>query len=158
MTELDAGDPAPDFSTEDETGRTWTLDDLRGQPFVLYFYPRDDTPGCTTQAVSFRDAMPGFERLDVTVLGVSDDDAESHRAFKAKHGRDFPLLVDEGGELADTYGVWGKKKMFGNEFYGNQRATFLVDAEGEIARVWPKVDPEGHAVEVLEAIEALELA
>lgn len=156
MTHLTAGDPAPAFDAEDETGRSWTLDDLAGSPFVLYFYPRDDTPGCTTEACAFRDAMPSFDDLDATVLGVSDDDAASHRTFKEKHELNFPLLVDEEGQLADAYGVWVEKKMFGNEFFGNQRATLLVGPDGEIAHVWPDVDPEGHADEVLEALDAID--
>lgn len=156
MTHLAVGDDAPAFEAEDETGRTWTLDDLAEAPFVLYFYPRDDTPGCTTEAISFRDAMPRFDEMDATVLGVSDDDADSHQAFKEKHDLDFPLLVDEGGDLADAYGVWVEKKMFGNEFFGNQRATFLVGPDGKIAHVWPDVDPEGHADEVLDALATLD--
>lgn len=158
MTTLTAGDPAPEIDTPDETSRVWTLDDLAGEPFVLYFYPRDDTPGCTTEACQFRDRSPEFGDLGVQVLGASDDDADSHVAFKDKHDLDFPLLVDGDGELADRYGVWAKKKMFGNEFWGVERATFLVDGEGQLARVWPSVDPEGHADEVLEAIEELKLA
>lgn len=157
MAPLAEGDDVPAFEIEDETGRTWTPDDLSGRPFVIYFYPRDDTPGCTTEACSFRDATPRFEELEVPVLGVSDDDAKSHVSFKEKHDLGFPLLVDTDGALADAFGVWVKKKMFGNEFHGNQRSTFLVDAEGTVARVWPKVDPEDHADEVLAAIDELGL-
>ncbi len=153
MTHLEPGDDAPRFEAEDETGRTWSLDELKGRPFVLYFYPRDDTPGCTTEAHAFRDAMPSFEELDVPVLGVSDDDAKSHRSFKDKHDLNFPLLVDEDGAIADAFGVWVKKKMFGNEFYGNERTTFLIDEDGTVAKAWTDVDPEGHAQEVLEALK-----
>lgn len=155
MTEIDEGDSAPAFEAEDEAGRTWTLDELTGRPFVLYFYPRDDTPGCTTEACSFQDAMPDFQALEVPVLGVSDDDAASHRSFKDEHGLEFPLLVDEEGELADAYGVWVEKQMFGNTFHGNERVTFLVDGEGTVARVWEDVEPEGHGEEVLAAVREL---
>lgn len=156
MTELQPGDEAPLFEADDETGRTWRLADLEGRPVVLYFYPRDDTPGCTKEACSFRDAMPELEDHDAVVLGVSDDDAESHRAFKDKRGLNFPLLVDTDGELADRYGAWAKKKMFGNEFWGVERKTFLIDAEGQIAHAWPSVDPEDHAEEVLQALAKLD--
>jgi len=155
MTALDKGDPAPAFEAEDETGRTWSLDDLSGRPLVIYFYPRDDTPGCTTEACSFQANLPGFEELNVPVLGVSDDDAESHRGFKDEHDLAFPLLVDADGELADAFGVWVEKNMFGNTFHGNRRATFLVDGDGEVERAWHDVDPEGHGEAVLEAVREL---
>lgn len=153
MTTLTQGDRVPTFEVEDETGRTWTPEDLEGEPFVLFFYPRDDTPGCTKEACSFRDAMDDFDEVNVPVFGVSDDDAKTHRSFKEKHDLNFPLLVDEGGELADAFGVWVKKNMFGNEFYGNQRATFLIDAEGTIQKAWPNVNPENHAQQVLGALQ-----
>lgn len=155
MTHLEPGDAAPPFSVQDETGTAWSLDELDGSPFVLYFYPRDDTPGCTTEACQFDDAIDAFNQLKVPVLGVSDDDAESHQAFKDKHELSFPLLVDEDGALADAYGVWVKKNIFGNEVHGNERTTFLIDAGGTIAHVWTNVDPDGHAADVLETVQTL---
>lgn len=149
------GDEAPDFTLPDDEGDEVTLSDLRGRPVVVYFYPRDDTPGCTLEARSFRDAMPDLADRDVAVLGISDDDADSHARFRDKHDLNFPLLADTDGEVADAYGVWVEKQMFGNEFMGVHRATFLVDADGRIAKVWPDVDPEGHVGQVLEAVDDL---
>ncbi len=153
MTHPTAGDDVPPFQVEDETGQVWSPEELEGTPFVLFFYPRDDTPGCTKEACGFQDAMGAFNEIGVRVFGVSDDDANSHIKFKEKYDLDFPLLVDEGGKLAEAFGVWIKKKMFGNEFYGTQRSTFLIDAEGTIQEAWTNVNPEGHAQEVLEALE-----
>lgn len=152
---LDEGDPAPDFTLPADNGDEVTLSDLGGRPVVVYFYPRDDTPGCTVEACGFRDAMPELEDRDAVVLGISDDDVDSHADFKAKHDLNFPLLADEEGRVGDAYGVYVEKQMYGNTFMGMQRATFLVDADGQIARVWPTVDPEGHADEVLAALEDL---
>ena len=155
MTHLEAGDPAPAFTAEDETGRTWRLEELQGTPVVLYFYPRDDTPGCTKEACAFQERLDAFETEDAQILGVSDDDAESHAAFKEKHGLTFPLLVDEDAAVSEAYGTWVEKKMFGKTFMGVQRATFLIDADGTLARVWPKVQVDGHAEEVLAALDEL---
>ncbi len=155
MVELQPGDPAPSFEAEDETGKRWSLEGLQGRPVVLYFYPRDDTPGCTTEACGFRDAMSAFEANEAQVLGVSDDDAKSHQAFKEKYDLNFPLLADTDAEVAEAYGVWVEKKMFGKEFMGVQRATFLIDADGTVAKLWPSVDVEGHAEEVLDALAKL---
>lgn len=154
MVDLQAGDEAPAFKAQDETGRTWSLDELRGRPVVLYFYPKDDTSGCTKEACSFRDSMDRVAGAGAVVLGVSRDDAESHRAFKGKHGLNFPLLVDE-GDLSEAYGTWVEKKMYGRTFMGLQRATFLIGPDGKLARVWPKVRVDGHVDEVLEALAEL---
>lgn len=153
MTELQAGDPAPSFQALDETGRPWTLEDLSGQHVVLYFYPRDDTPGCTKEACSFRDNMGAIKDAGALVLGISADPADSHQGFREKHDLNFPLLVDEDAEISKRYGVWVKKQMFGNEFMGIQRATFLIGPDGTLAHVWPKVKPEDHAEEVLEVLQ-----
>jgi len=142
------GDPAPDFTLPTGDGSRVTLSELRGRPVVLYFYPKDDTPGCTTEACQFRDAMPRFEAEDAVVLGVSPDGPESHRKFAEKYDLDFPLLADEDHEVAEAYGVWKEKKMFGNTFWGVERSTFLVDEEGRIRRAWRRVRPDGHAEEV----------
>ncbi len=153
MTELQAGDPAPSFEALDETGRPWALQDLSGQHVVLYFYPRDDTPGCTKEACSFRDNMGAIKDAGAVVLGISADPADSHQDFREKHDLNFPLLVDEDAEISKRYGVWVEKQMFGNEFMGIQRATFLIGPDGTLAHVWPKVKPEDHAEEVLEVLE-----
>jgi len=150
-----AGRKAPAFTLESSTGRNIRLSALKGSPVVVYFYPKDNTPGCTTEAKEFRDLLPDFEKAGVTVLGISPDDVESHCRFADKEGLTFPLLADTGHAIAGKYGVWVEKNMYGKKFMGVQRATFLIDAEGTIARVWPKVRPRGHAAEVLEAARAL---
>lgn len=146
------GDRAPDFTLPTADGTEVTLADFRGRRVVLYFYPKDDTPGCTTEACQFRDALPRFEARDAVLLGVSPDPPDSHRAFKEKYDLNFPLLADEEHEVAEAYGVWKEKQMFGNTFWGVERSTFLVDAEGLVERAWRGVRPEGHAEEVISAL------
>lgn len=146
---ISAGIPAPDFSLADENGTVRTLAEFRGKPVVLYFYPKDDTPGCTKEACSFRDGYGAYVRAGVVVLGISPDDSKSHTKFKEKFSLPFPLLADTDHAIAEAYGVWGLKKFSGREYYGVFRTTFLIDSEGVIARVLENVNPEGHAEEVL---------
>ena len=152
---LQPGDPAPPFSLPDETGRTVALADLEGRPVVLYFYPKDDTPGCTTEACGFQDNMNRVKKQGGVVLGVSPDSAASHQKFKQKYSLDFPLLVDADHQVAVAYGAWGEKKMYGKTREGIIRSTFLIDAEGRIARAWYKVKVSGHVDEVIAALQEL---
>lgn len=151
------GAKAPVFSLPDHLGNTVKLKDLvaLGKPVVLYFYPRDDTPGCTTEACQFRDALPQFQKAGVTVLGVSTDPVASHVKFATKFSLPFPLLADEAHEVAEKYGVWVEKSMYGKKSMGIQRATFLIDASGRIAAVWPKVKVDGHVEDVAAQVKAL---
>lgn len=148
-------DPAPDFSLPRDGGDTVSLAALRGGAVVLFFYPRDDTSGCTKEAVAFSALKSEFDAAGVTVLGVSKDSLASHEKFRDKHALTVPLLSDEGTDLCERYGVWTEKSMYGKKFFGIERTTFLIDAEGRIARVWRKVKVPGHAEEVLEAARAL---
>lgn len=145
------GELAPDFELQSDSGETVRLSDLRGSWVALYFYPKDDTSGCTTQACGFRDALSEPAGHDVVVLGVSPDDVASHVRFKEKFGLNFPLLADPDHKVADRYGTWGKKKLYGKEYEGIFRTTFLIDPEGRVAKVFERVRPEGHAEEVLAA-------
>jgi len=142
---LQQGDPAPDFTLPSDGGEDVTLSSFRGRKVVLYFYPKDDTPGCTVQACDFRDASSRLEGVDAVVLGVSPDSVSSHRKFRDKHGLNFPLLADEDRAVADAYGVWKRKKLYGRTFLGIERSTFLIDEQGRIAEIWRKVKPKGHA-------------
>ncbi|MEB3290254.1 MAG: thioredoxin-dependent thiol peroxidase [Leptolyngbya sp.] len=146
---LTVGDPAPDFSLLDAEGTLYSLDSLKGQRVVLYFYPRDNTPGCTKEACGFRDAYAAYQAQDIVVLGVSADDAKSHTKFAAKHHLPFPLLVDEGGEVASRFGVYGLKKFMGKEYFGITRSTFVISPEGILERVYLKVKAETHAETIL---------
>lgn len=157
MIELKVGDPAPDFVLKDENGHKHSLSAYQGQPVVLFFYPKDDTPGCTTEACNFRDDYSAYEDIEVAILGVSADDEASHLAFKEKFNLPFPLLADVDKEVVYLYGVWGKKKMYGKEYEGIHRTTFLIDSDGNIAKIFEKVKPSIHSEEVLNAIEALGL-
>jgi peroxiredoxin Q/BCP len=150
-----AGSKAPSFSLATQTGEKCTLSSLKGKKVALYFYPKDDTPGCTVEANEFKDAMKKFEKAGAVVLGVSPDNEKSHCKFIDKFGLNFPLLVDADHAVAEKYGVWVEKSMYGRKYWGIQRATFLIDANGKIANVWPKVTPKGHAAEVLAAVLAL---
>jgi thioredoxin-dependent peroxiredoxin len=147
--------PAPDFVMQDDTGTTRRLADYRGKPVILYFYPADDTPGCTREACNFRDDYSQYEKAAVTILGVSPDTVKSHAKFKSKYHLPFPLLADEGHKVCDAYGVWGPKKMMGREYDGVLRTTFLIDANGKVARVFENVRPSEHSAEVLEALGSL---
>ena len=152
---LNVGDLAPDFELTTDSGASVKLSDFRGRRVVLYFYPKDDTSGCTTQACGFRDAYPVIEEQNAVVLGVSPDGVKSHQKFKTKYDLPFTLLVDEDHAVAEAYGAWGEKSMYGKTFWGIERSTFLIDAEGRIARDWRKVKVAGHAAEVLAAARAL---
>ena len=150
---LAKGATAPDFTLPDETGTMKRLSDFKGRPVVLYFYPKDDTPGCTTEACNFRDDYSAYVDADVVILGVSPDTPGSHAKFKEKYGIPFSLLADEGHKVCDQYGTWGLKKNMGREYEGVLRTTFLVDDNGRIARVFENVKPAEHSVEVLAAIK-----
>jgi thioredoxin-dependent peroxiredoxin len=150
------GQAAPDFTLQANSNRTISLQDFRGQYVVLYFYPKDMTPGCTTEACDFRDYHPEFAKLNTVVLGISPDDVKSHDKFAAKHELPFPLLADPDHQVADAYGVWVLKKMYGREYMGIERSTFLIDPEGTIVKAWPKVKVKGHVEEVLQTIRELQ--
>jgi peroxiredoxin Q/BCP len=157
MTQLKVGDYAPDFILNDEAGMKHSLAAYQGQPVILYFYPKDDTHGCTTEACNFRDDYSAYEDADVVILGVSADDEASHLIFKEKFDLPFSLLADTNKEVVNKYGVWGKKSMYGREFEGIHRTTFLIDADGKIARIFEKVKPSTHSEELLNEIEKLGL-
>ncbi|MGQ0797387.1 MAG: thioredoxin-dependent thiol peroxidase [Methanobacteriota archaeon] len=148
----DVGETAPDFALPSDDGRAIALKDLRGKKVVLYFYPKDDTPGCTKEACAFRDNLARVTSKGAVVLGVSRDDLTSHGKFRDRYRLNFPLLSDESGGVTKAYGVWQKKTNYGREYWGIVRSTFLIDEAGRIARVWPKVKVEGHADEVLAAL------
>jgi peroxiredoxin Q/BCP len=150
-----AGSAAPAFFLPDQDGNPHSLADQRGKWTLLYFYPKDDTPGCTKEACAIRDALPDFHSLDATVFGVSPDSAKSHKKFAEKYGLPFTLLADEGHAVADAYGVWGTKKFMGREYEGVMRTSFLINPEGKIAKVYEGVKPEQHAEEVLADLSAL---
>jgi thioredoxin-dependent peroxiredoxin len=152
---MNVGQTAPDFTLPDQDGHPVTLSDLRGQPVVLYFYPKADTPGCTTQACGIRDHRADYERAGARVLGVSPDPVAAIRKFADKYILDFELLADENHDVAELYGVWGEKKMYGKTYWGVQRATFVIDPDGKVAKVFPKVSPKTHDDVVLEALAEL---
>ena len=147
--------PAPDFTLPQSGGGSVTLSALRGQPVVLFFYPRDDTPGCTTESVGFSQAGSDFAAAGAAVFGISKDTVASHDKFAAKHGLTVPLLSDADGTVCEDYGVWQEKKMYGKTFMGIERTTVLIGADGAVARIWPKVKVPGHVEEVLDAVRAL---
>jgi peroxiredoxin Q/BCP len=149
------GSKAPAFSLPAHTGGTVRLADLAGSPVVVYFYPKDNTSGCTVEAQEFRDLAPRLRKEGVTVLGISPDSIKSHCGFAEKQKLNFALLADEDHAVAEKYGVWVQKSMYGRKYMGIQRATFLIDAAGKLAKVWPSVTPKGHAAEVLAAAQAL---
>ncbi|MFQ5837716.1 MAG: thioredoxin-dependent thiol peroxidase [Thermoplasmata archaeon] len=146
------GQPAPEFRLPSTEGKEISLKDLQGRNVVLYFYPRDDTPGCTKEACSFRDTLSAFEETDSVILGVSLDDLKSHEKFRSKHGLPFPLLSDTNGEVSKAYGVYKKKKLYGREFWGIERTTFIIGKDGVIRRVFPRVKVDGHTEEVLDFV------
>ncbi|MEW6179207.1 MAG: thioredoxin-dependent thiol peroxidase [Chloroflexota bacterium] len=151
---ISANIPAPDFELLDETGTPRRLSDFRGRPVVLYFYPKDDTPGCTKEACSFRDDYSNYEQAGVVILGVSPDSPKSHAKFKEKYNLPFTLLADEDHKVCELYGAWGRKKFMGREYDGVLRTTFLIGADGMILRVFPDVKPDGHSKEVLTALQS----
>jgi peroxiredoxin Q/BCP len=151
---VQSGAVAPPFSLPADDGSTVSLAGLRGSRVVLYFYPKDDTSGCTTQACEFRDSWQAVQAAGAVVLGVSPDGVASHRTFKRKYQLPFPLLADEDHRLAEAYGVWGEKSMYGRKYMGILRTTFVIDGSGRVTRVFERVKPKGHAREVLEALGA----
>ena len=151
---IEEGTVAPDFTLPSDSGESITLSALRGRPVVLYFYPKDDTPGCTAQACGIRDAWGDFEQRGAVVLGVSPDSESSHVTFKQKYGLPFTLLADPDHKVADDYGVWVEKSYAGRTYWGVERSTFVIDADGTIASVMRKVKPDTHAEQVLEALPA----
>ena len=150
---ISAGNPAPDFTLPDENGITRRLSDYRGQPVVLYFYPKDDTPGCTTEACNFRDDYSQYTQAGVVILGVSPDSPKNHIKFKEKYHLPFTLLADEEHKVCEMYGVWGRKKMMGREYDGVFRSTFLIDAQGKLVKVFENVKPAEHSKEVMQALK-----
>ena len=155
MTTLNVGDKAPDFALARDGGGTLSLSDLQGTPFVLYFYPKDDTAGCTREAIDFSALKPDFEKLGVRVIGVSPDSVKRHDKFKSRHELSIELLSDEEKTILEAYGVWKEKSMYGRKFMGVERTTFLIDGEAKIASIWNKVKVANHAAEVLAAARQL---
>jgi len=155
MPSVEPGRKAPAFSLKDQDDKTHSLKDYAGRPVVLYFYPKDDTPGCTREACDFRDALPDFKKSKAAVLGVSILDTASKAKFARKHKVSFPLLADPDHAIAEKYGTWKKKSMYGKTFMGLARTTFLIDGTGTVVRRWDNVKVDGHADAVLEAVEAL---
>jgi peroxiredoxin Q/BCP len=151
---IPAGIDAPDFTLQDETGAEQTLSEFRGAPVVLYFYPKDDTPGCTTEACNFRDDYSAYQQAGVRIVGVSPDSPKSHAKFKAKFNLPFSLLADVDHRVCEQYGVWGPKKIMGREYEGVYRTTFLIDKDGKIARVFENVKPADHSAEILDTLRA----
>ncbi len=149
------GDTAPDFTMPTDGGGTVRLSDLKGKPVILYFYPKDDTPGCTKEACGFRDSLPDFSGAGATVIGVSKDTVAKHDKFKAKYDLTFPLASDEDGAVCEAYGTWVEKSMYGRKYMGIDRATFLIDGDGKLAKIWRKVKVPGHVEDVLAAVKSL---
>jgi thioredoxin-dependent peroxiredoxin len=152
---LELGAEMPSFSLPDHTGKSVNLAQHGGGPLVIYFYPKDDTPGCTKQACSFRDSADEFRKLGATVIGISGDSAESHTKFRTKYGLSFPLLVDSDHRVAEAFGAWREKNLYGKKSMGIQRSTFLFDSQGKLGKVWKRVRVDGHDAEVLAAITSL---
>ncbi len=152
---LGEGDPAPDFTLPASNGRTVSLAGLRGKPFVLYFYPKADTPGCTKEACAFQEALPQLGHVGIEVIGVSKDKMKPIEKFAAKYNLTFPLASDEDTKVTAAYGAWVEKSMYGKKYMGVDRRTLLVDKNGKISKIWPNVKVPGHAAEVLAAVKAL---
>ena len=152
---IEVGSPAPDFALPDQDGEIVSLADYAGRPLVLYFYPKDDTTGCTAEALDFSAMAEDYAAAGAAVLGVSPDSVKSHGKFRDKHALTIPLASDEEKTVLEAYGVWVEKAMYGRKYMGVERTTMLVDGSGTIARIWPKVKVKGHAAEVLDAVKAL---
>ncbi|MDA8314220.1 MAG: thioredoxin-dependent thiol peroxidase [Actinomycetota bacterium] len=154
MTRLVAGDPAPAFTLPDQDGKPVSLHDFRGSTVIVYFYPADDTPGCTKEACQFNENLAAFQRSGAKVLGISPDSAAKHVAFREKYGLAFPLLSDPDHSVMEAYGAWGEKTMYGKKTVGTIRSTFVVDDQGNVARAWYNVRADGHAAKVLETLRS----
>ncbi len=152
---LEVGSKVPAFSSTDADGKKVKFSDWKGAPVVLYFYPKDDTPGCTKEACAFRDASKELKDLGAIVVGVSPDSSESHAKFRDKYQLNFPLLADESHSIAELFGAWREKNMYGKKSMGVQRSTYLIDSQGKVAKVWKKVSVDGHDAQVLEALREL---
>lgn len=153
--QLDVGQQSPDFTADSSTGSNLTLSDFRGQWVILYFYPKDDTPGCTRQASGFRDAYTRLKGMNVAVIGCSPDDLRAHDKFIAKHDLPFTLISDPDKEIAAAYGVWKEKNMYGKRIMGIERTTFLIDPNGEIAKIWKRVKVDGHIDEIIDELQMI---
>lgn len=153
---IKTGQVAPDFQAPDQEGKVHALSDSRGKWTLVYFYPKDDTGGCTKEACSIRDMIPHFKKLKLQIFGVSVDSVKSHKKFEKKYGLPFTLISDEDKKIVKAYGVWGKKKFWGREYMGTLRTSFLIDPKGKIAKIYEKVDPETHAEEVLADLKKLQ--
>ena len=152
---LNAGDKAPSFKLKNQDAKVISLSDLKGKPIVLYFYPKDDTPGCTKEACNFRDEFPKFGKMKAEIIGVSIDSVESHKKFADKYKLPFNLLSDDKKEVVEKYGVWKEKNMYGKKYMGIERTTFIINAEGKISKIFPKVKVEEHNKEVMDALKEL---
>ncbi|UOA26886.1 peroxiredoxin [Pseudosulfitobacter sp. DSM 107133] len=152
---IEVASPAPDFTLPQTEGADVTLSALRGTPVVLFFYPKDNTPGCTTESIAFSEHLQAFADAGAQVYGISKDSLKKHASFTTKHSLTVPLLSDENGTVCEDYGVWKEKKMYGKTFWGIERTTVLIGADGNVQRIWPKVKVAGHAEDVLEAVKAL---
>lgn len=155
MSLIDIGDKAPDFTLPYDSGHSLKLSSLKGRNVILYFYPKDDTPGCTTEACGFNDNLKAFEKLDAVIIGISKDSVASHQKFKKKYDLKFDLVSDEDGSVCEAYGTWMEKSMYGRKYMGIDRATFLIDGQGKIAGCWRKVKVPGHVDEVKKALAEL---
>ena len=152
MTVLSPGELAPDFTLPESGGGTRSLHDLRGKKVILFFYPKDNTSGCTKEACGFRDSYAEYQGVNAEILGISPDAVKSHDKFAAKYNLPFPLLADTDHQVSEAYGAWGQKSLYGKKYMGMLRTTYLIDAEGKVEQVWTKVKPAGHASEVLAAV------
>ena len=152
---LKVGDKAPAFKLKNQVGETISLSELKGKPVVLYFYPKDDTPGCTKEACNFRDEFPSFGKLKAKIVGISTDSVESHKKFANKYDLPFNLLSDEKKEVVEKYGVWKEKNMYGKKYMGTERTTFIIGSDGKIKKIFPKVKVDKHHQEVKEALKEL---
>ena len=151
-TELKVGGKAPEFRLPTDEGKGLALSEFRGKKVILYFYPKDNTPGCTRESCAFRDGLAQLKRKGAVVLGVSPDSVSSHQKFKKDHGLNFPLISDAEKKLAQSYGVWKEKSLYGRKYMGIERTTFLIDEQGNIEKIWPKVQVDGHFEEVLSSL------
>lgn len=153
MSQLKTGSKAPDFTLPADGGENVTLSAFKGQPVILYFYPKDDTSGCTKEACDFRDNMSALKKLKVQVIGISKDSVKKHDKFKEKYELNFPLVSDEDGKVCDKYGVWVEKSMYGKKYMGIERSTFLIDADGKIAHIWRKVSVTDHVTDIIKVLK-----